>query len=211
MMIPALHPELRGMSKYTDAPTENALLGDLTIGDTTAFELLYDQYSSSAYGLAYRILGESDAAEDVVQEAFLTVWRQAATYDGARGSAHRWLLSIVHHRAIDYARHRGYRREHQQALDAAELLPDSVDTWEQACQTIEGRQVRAALLQLPPEQQRALTLAYFGGYTHHEIAGLTGTPLGTVKGRLRGGLQRMRSCLAADAVGGQYSPPHGMA
>src|SRR5438552_1553844 len=170
--------------------------GDLLVrvaaGDAAAFELLYDRHSRAAYGLAYRILGEATAAEDVVQEAFLTVWRQAATYGPERGTVRAWLLAIVHHRAIDHVRRRSYREERQQALDAVADPPDSADTWEQARQSVEGRHVREALEHLPPDQRRSITLAYFGGYTHDEIARLLGVPLGTVKGRLRIGLQKMR-------------------
>jgi RNA polymerase sigma-70 factor (ECF subfamily) len=178
--------------------------GDLLVGvkagDAAAFALLYDRHSRAAYGLAYRILGEATAAEDVVQEAFLTIWRQAATYGPERGTVRAWLLAIVHHRAIDHVRRRSYREERQQALDAVADPPDSADTWEQACQSVEGQHVREALEHLPPDQRRSITLAYFGGYTHDEIARLLGVPLGTVKGRLRIGLQKMRGYLDKQGV-----------
>ena len=178
--------------------------GDLLVGvkagDAAAFALLYDRHSRAAYGLAYRILGEATAAEDVVQEAFLTVWRQAATYSPERGTVRAWLLAIVHHRAIDHVRRRSYREERQQALDAVVDPPDSADTWEQARQSVEGQHVREALEHLPPDQRRSITLAYFGGYTHDEIARLLGVPLGTVKGRLRIGLQKMRGYLDKQGV-----------
>jgi RNA polymerase sigma-70 factor (ECF subfamily) len=178
--------------------------GDLLVGvkagDAAAFALLYDRHSRAAYGLAHRILGEPTAAEDVVQEAFLTVWRQAATYGPERGTVRAWLLAIVHHRAIDHVRRRSYREERQQALDAVADPPDSADTWEQARQSVEGQHVREALEHLPPDQRRSITLAYFGGYTHDEIARLLGVPLGTVKGRLRIGLQKMRGYLDKQGV-----------
>ena len=178
--------------------------GDLLVGvkagDAAAFALLYDRHSRAAYGLAYRILGEATAAEDVVQEAFLTVWRQAATYGPERGTVRAWLLAIVHHRAIDHVRRRSYREERQQVLDAVADPPDSADTWEQARQSVEGQHVREALEHLPPDQRRSITLAYFGGYTHVEIARLLGVPLGTVKGRLRIGLQKMRGYLDKQGV-----------
>jgi RNA polymerase sigma-70 factor (ECF subfamily) len=136
----------------------------------------------------------------VVQEAFLTVWRQAATYGPERGTVRAWLLAIVHHRAIDHVRRRSYREERQQALDAVADPPDSADTWEQARQSVEGQHVREALEHLPPDQRRSITLAYFGGYTHDEIARLLGVPLGTVKGRLRIGLQKMRGYLDKQGV-----------
>lgn len=179
--------------KNADAPDDNALLDRVLAGDTAAFEQLYDRHSKAAYGLAMRILGEPGSAEDVVQDAFLTVWRQAETYGQDRGSVRSWLLAIVHHRAIDYVRRR--HEDRQQAIEDLTVLPGSSDTWEQARRTVEGEYVRAALEELPPDQQRSVMLAYFGGYTHDEIARLLGVPLGTVKGRLRIGLQKMRSHL----------------
>ena len=184
---------LVGRMKIADDPSDGALMDRIVAGDTAAFELLYDRHSKAAYGLAYRILNEPGSAEDVVQDAFLTVWRQASTYGQARGSVRSWLLAIVHHRAIDHIRRR--HEDRQQPLEDMTILPDDVDTWDQARQNVEGAQVRDALATLPPDQQRSITLAYFGGYTHDEIARLLGVPLGTVKGRLRIGLQKMRGYL----------------
>jgi len=184
---------LVGRMKIADDPSDGALMDRIVAGDAAAFELLYDRHSKAAYGLAYRILNEPGFAEDVVQDAFLTVWRQAATYGQARGSVRSWLLAIVHHRAIDHIRRR--HEDRQQPLEDMTILPDDVDTWDQARQNVEGAQVRAALTNLPPDQQRSIVLAYFGGYTHDEIARLLGVPLGTVKGRLRIGLQKMRGYL----------------
>ena len=179
----------------SDGLPDGDVLSRVMAGDTAAFEMLYDRHSRAAYGLALRILGNAEAAEDVVQDAFLTVWRQSSTYGPERGTVRSWLLAIVHHRAIDLVRRRMYREDRQQGLDDAALPADSADTWEQARQNVEGEQVREALLQLPPDQQRSITLAYFGGYTHDEIARQLGVPLGTVKGRLRIGMQKMRTIL----------------
>jgi RNA polymerase sigma-70 factor (ECF subfamily) len=180
-----------------DDPTDSTLLDRIKASDAAAFEMLYDRHSRSAYGLAYRILVNPEAAEDVVQDAFLTVWRQPASYGAERGTVRSWLLAIVHHRAIDLVRRRTHREDRQQNLDDALPLPDTVDTMEQARQNVEGEQVRQAISQLPPDQQRSVMLAYFGGYTHDEIARQLGVPLGTVKGRLRIGLQKMRGYLHA--------------
>lgn len=179
----------------SDGPSDGEAITRLAAGDKAAFELLYDRHSRAAYGLALRILGDPEAAQDAVQDAFLTLWRQAATYGEERGAVRSWLLAIVHHRAIDMVRRRSYREDRQQGIDDVTLPPDGVDTWEQARQNIEGEQVREALLQLPPDQQRSITLAYFNGYTHDEIARQLGVPLGTVKGRLRIGMQKMRNIL----------------
>ena len=179
-------------------PDDGALLERIVSGDTVAFGLLYDRHSRAAYGLALRILAEPSVAEDVVQDAFLTVWRQGATYGQTRGTVRSWLLAIVHHRAIDYVRRR--HDDRQQVLEDMTLLPDSSDTWEQASRNVDGAHVREALKQLPPDQQRSVLLAYFGGYTHDEIARQLGVPLGTVKGRLRIGLQKMRGYLRAQEL-----------
>ncbi len=176
-------------------PGDGELLDRITAGDTAAFEALYDRHSRVAFGLAYRIVGEPGLAEDTVQDAFLTVWRQAATYGSTRGSVRSWLLAIVHHRAVDYVRHR--HDERHQDIEDMTVVPDTTDTGEQARLNVEGEQVRKALAQLPPDQQRSLTLAYFGGLTHDEIARQLGVPLGTVKGRLRIGLQKLRGYLRA--------------
>lgn len=176
--------------------TDSELVARLTAGDTAAFEELYDRHSRAAYGLAFRILGEPGAAEDAVQDAFLTLWRQAATYGEDRGAVRSWLLSIVHHRAIDLVRRRSHREDRQQDIEVAILPPAVADTMEQAQRSIEGQQVQDALEQLPPDQQRSVVLAYFGGYTHDEIAHQLGVPLGTVKSRLRIGLQKMRGYLS---------------
>ena len=180
-----------------DDPADATLLDRIKARDAAAFETLYDRHSRAAYGLAYRILGEPGAAEDVVQDAFMTVWRQPASYGAERGTVRAWLLAVVHHRAIDLVRRRSHREDRQQNLDDALPLPASADTMEQARQNIEGEQVRQALEKLPPDQQRSVLLAYFGGYTHDEIARQLGVPLGTVKGRLRIGLQKMRGYLQA--------------
>ncbi len=179
--------------KIADDSADGELLDRIVAGDTAAFEQLYDRHSKPAYALAQRIVQEPGVAEDVVQDAFLTVWRQAATYGQARGSVRSWLLAIVHHRAIDYVRRR--HEDRQQPLEDMTLLPDNIDTWDQARQGVEGSYVRAALDSLPPDQKRSVVLAYFGGYTHDEIARQLGVPLGTVKGRLRIGLQKMRGYL----------------
>lgn len=183
------------MNSADTSSTDQDLVRRLVAGDTAAFEALYDRHSGAAYGLAFRILREQAAAEDVVQDAFLTLWRQAGSYGEERGAVRSWLLSIVHHRAIDIVRRRSYREDRQQELETAVLPPSGADTVEQAQRSIESQQVQEAIGQLPPDQQRSIVLAYFGGYTHDEIARQLGVPLGTVKSRLRIGLQKMRAYL----------------
>ena len=152
--------------------------------DLSALATLYDRYGRLGYALAYRILGESEAAEDVVQDAFISAWRGAGSYRRERGNPRGWLLSIVHHRAVDVLRRKTAFRP--APLEVAE---------QRAERNVEQQTVRLALQTLPEAQRRTIELAYFGGYTHVELAELMGVPLGTVKGRMRIGLQKMRRAL----------------
>jgi len=174
-------------------PPDDALLSALAARDLGALAALYDRYGHLAYSLAYRILGESEAAEDVVQDAFLSAWRGAGTYRRERGNPRAWLLSIVHHRAVDILRRKTTFRP--APLELAEAQPSDDDTALTAEKNVEHRTVRDALEALPQAQRRTIELAYFGGYTHVELSELMGVPLGTVKGRMRIGLQKMRRAL----------------
>lgn len=176
-------------------PTDEELLHGLRERDMHALEVLYDRHSRLAYGLAYRILHDTSAAEDVVQEAFLSLWRQAASFDARRGSVRTWLLSIVHHRAIDWLRSRANGRSDVQ-LDLVERNLYAPDTWQTVAANVERERIRRALAALPAEQQRTVELAYFGGYSQPEIAAAMGVPLSTVKGRMRMAMQKLRVLLA---------------
>ena len=161
-------------------------------GNAEAFAALYDRHGRAAYSLAYRMMGERQAAEDLVQEAFLQVWRAAGSYRAERGSVRTWILSIVHNRGIDQLRATASRRRTQ---DRAEMVASAVQPSEAFSETwrnSQREQVRAALQRLPLEQLKVLELAYFSGYTHTEIAELLDLPLGTVKGRMRLGLKKIR-------------------
>ena len=174
-------------------PADELLLTSMAARDLGALAALYDRYGRLAYSLAYRILGESEAAEDVVQDAFLSAWRGAASYRRERGNPRAWLLSIVHHRAVDILRRKTTFRP--APLEIAEALPSDDDTALAAEKNVEHLTVREALEALPQAQRRTIELAYFGGYTHVELSELMGGPLGTVKGRMRIGLQKMRRAL----------------
>jgi RNA polymerase sigma-70 factor (ECF subfamily) len=174
---------------------DHVLVEALAGRDLSALSVLYDRYGRVSYTLAYRILGEPEAAEDVVQDAFLAAWRGAGTFRRERGNARSWLLSIVHHRAVDLLRRRTAFRP--APLEAADGTPADADTAEEAARNVERGSVRAALETLPEAQRRTIELAYFGGYTQSELADLMGVPLGTVKGRMRIGLQKMRRVLGA--------------
>jgi RNA polymerase sigma-70 factor (ECF subfamily) len=161
-------------------------------GDAGAFAGLYDRHGRAAYSLAYRMMGERQAAEDLVQEAFLQAWRAAGSYRAERGSVRTWVLSIVHHRGIDQLRSSASRRRTQVRFEASASVSQPSEAFSEAWRNSQRVQVREALRELPPEQLRVLELAYFSGYTHREIAELLDLPLGTVKGRMRLGLKKIR-------------------
>ena len=171
--------------------------------DPAALMTLYDRYRRVAFALAYRVLDDAGAAEEAVQDAFLLVWQRAASFDASRGSGFRaWLLTIVRHRAIDERRRRVGHSRHASDLASVEGVLGGPDVWGEVALGLERDRVRAAVDALPEEQQRTIELAYFEGLTHREIAERTGMPLGTVKGRLRLGLQKLSGSLA-DAGGRQ--------
>jgi RNA polymerase sigma-70 factor, ECF subfamily len=163
-----------------------------------AFEVFYDRHGGVAYSLAYRIVGERGAAEDVVQEAFISIWRSGARYDAARGSVRTWMLGIVRNRAIDFLRSKAGRAPKLDFDDDSVLehRPAAELTDSEALRRETAQEVRGALDELPGEQAKVIQLAYFGGFSHSEIAGMLGVPLGTVKGRMRLGLEKIRGELA---------------
>jgi RNA polymerase sigma-70 factor (ECF subfamily) len=181
------------MNTADDVLSDEALVLRMREMDTGAFASLYDRYSRLAFGLAYRMLSDPAAAEDVVQEAFLAVWRQAATFQPAKSAARTWVLSIVHHRAIDRL-----RRSDVDLEGVHDLADDSMDVEHQVDASLDAAKVHKALTALPAEQQEAIQLAYFGGLSHSEIARTLNLPTGTVKGRLRIGLHKMRAMLDHD-------------
>jgi RNA polymerase sigma-70 factor, ECF subfamily len=160
--------------------------------DAEAFAVLYDRHSRSAYSLAYRMMGERQAAEDLAQDGFVKVWRSAASYRADRGSVRTWILSIVHNRGIDQLRSLASRRRTQDKIEASAPKSQPSEAFAESWHNAQREQVREALSTLPPEQLKILELAYFSGYTHVEIAELLGLPLGTVKGRMRLGLKKIR-------------------
>ena len=182
----------------TQNPSDEELISAICHGAEWALETLYERYHRYAYALAYRILQESTGAEDIVQEVFLSVWRKAASYQKHHGSVFSWLQAIVHHRAIDRVR-AATHRDHQwlplQSEGEQDPPSEQPEVWEEAWHKEQCLAIRRVLTQLPPEQRQVIELAYFGGYTHVEIAERWQLPLGTVKGRMRLGLQKMRNLL----------------
>ncbi len=169
--------------------------------DAAAFEILYERHTDAAYALALRMCRRQGVAEEVAQEAFLSMWRSAAAYDPLRGSVRTWVLGIVHHRAIDALR-RGVLQDRARVSDEGieERLEAAERTEQEVGRRDEAREVRAVLDGLPPEQSRVIELAYYGGLSHSEIATMLDMPVGTIKGRMRLGLQKMRSQLRSERV-----------
>lgn len=166
--------------------------------EAVAFEVLYDRHGGAAYSLAYRIVGDRTAAEDVTQEAFLSIWRSNARFDRARGSVRSWVLSVVRNRAIDALRRGGAQAPKLDQDDdgVLEARPAEERTETEAIRRENSRELRGAMRELPTDQSQVIELAYFGGFSHSEIAEMLNMPLGTVKGRMRLGLEKIRSQLA---------------
>jgi RNA polymerase sigma-70 factor (ECF subfamily) len=177
----------------SDAISDEKLMQHVQAGDIGAFEVLYDRFSANAFGLARAICGGSGRAEEAVQDGFLAVWRSRASFDPTRGSARAWLLTVIRYRSLDVMRRTRRddgRRACDEQLDSIQA-PGSIS--DAAEQHDEAGRVRSSLLELPAAQQEVITLAYFGGLTHTEIAGRLQLPAGTVKGRMRLGLHKLRA------------------
>ncbi len=173
---------------------DEELMGLVARNDAEAFEVILERHANAAFSLAYRICGTRSAAEDVAQEAFLALWRSGTRYDRTRGSVRTWALGIVHNRAVDSLRRSGAhdrRRASDEGIEETLEAPERTET--QAIESATSHEIRGALAELPDEQRRVIELAYFGGFTHMEIASMLGAPVGTVKGRMRLGLQKLRS------------------
>ena len=182
-------PDFRGLA-------DEELMELVGAGEVRAFEVVFDRHAGPAYSLAYRMCGSRALAEDIVQEAFLSLWRSGTGYDRARGSVRSWVLSAVHNRAVDALRRKGAKSGRDVSDEGiAERLraPDSTDV--QVEERDQARRVRGALGTLPDDQRQVIELAYFGGLSHTQIAEVLDLPPGTVKGRMRLGLSKMRSAL----------------
>jgi RNA polymerase sigma-70 factor (ECF subfamily) len=170
-------------------------------GHALAFEIVFDRHAGPAFSLAYRMCGRRARAEDVVQEAFLSIWRSGSRYDRTRGSVRSWILSTVHNRAVDAIR-REVGKEARYVADesVAERAPSAERVEDEVERRDDAHRVRRALSDLPSDQRRVIELAYFGGFSHTEIADMLKLPAGTVKGRMRLGLSKLRLSLGAEGL-----------
>jgi RNA polymerase sigma-70 factor (ECF subfamily) len=190
----------RNPSRQVEALADEELMQRVAGGDAAAFGVIYDRHSTPAYSLAYRIAGRRGTADDIVQEAFLSLWRAAGRYDATRGSVRTFILGIVHNRSIDALRRatvHDSRRSSDEGIEERFAAPDRTDA--EVHRRDEAAGVRQALAELPTDQQKVIELAYFGGFSQTEIAGLVDAPLGTVKGRMRLGLEKLRTSLGEEA------------
>jgi RNA polymerase sigma-70 factor, ECF subfamily len=191
---------VRGYGGRYPLLADEDLLSLVVEGDAEAFAALYDCHARAAYSLAFRMMGEKQAAEDLLQDALLKAWRGATSYHPERGSVRTWVLSIVHNRGIDQLRSLASRRRTQERVEADAPRSQPSEAFSEAWRNSQRDRVREALGALPPEQLKVLELAYFSGYTHEEIADLLGLPLGTVKGRMRLGLKKLRDHFEARGI-----------
>lgn len=187
--------------------TDIDLIQGIATGDAPSLMALYDRYNRLAFGLAYRILDNPAMAEEAVQDAFLQVWNRATSFDTNRGTNVRgWLMTIVHNRSIDLRRRDIDRAPQSVPLEDMEQRLSSPDAWREVSINITAETMRSAMSTLPEEQRRTIELAYFEGLSHGEIADREQAPLGTVKGRMRLGIRRLRETLSTPGTA-QYVNP----
>jgi RNA polymerase sigma-70 factor (ECF subfamily) len=190
-------PDLVGSDRPAD---DGRLIARIAKGDPEALGELYDRYGRVVFGVLYRMLASPEAAEEVVQDAFHSVWRQAGSYRTERGSVRTWLLAISRNAAIDWRRTKGRRVDRETAIDEAAGLTDETRVDEQVITSLRAERVRAAVNGLPAEQREVLDLAFWSGLSQTEIAQKTGTPLGTVKSRVRLGMTKLRDRLSDEGA-----------
>ena len=193
------------MANIPQELSDEQLIVQLQQGHEWALGELYDRYGGRAYSLAYRMMGDAHIAEDVVQEAFVNIWRMASSFSRQRGNPRTWLMAVVHHRAVDTLRSRRGLLPRELSLDLDVPPLEAADLWTEVSNHLDREALDQALAQIPDEQRETIEMAYFEGYTQREIAELRLVPLGTVKGRIRIGMEKLREILALRESRGDYS------
>lgn len=181
-----------------EAAFDQALIARIATGDQAAFAALYDRLATQAYSLALYVVKDGRAAEDVVQEAFVNIWRMAGSYTTERGTVGAWAMTVVRNRAVDHLRRLSSRPQIAGDLEKVVVATAHDEVWLAVTQSLDAARVRGALTCLPPEQREAIEMGFFQGLSHQEIANRKGLPLGTVKSRMRNGLKKMRAHLAGE-------------
>lgn len=198
---PRLHLAFASSTQRNESTDEQdvTLVAQLVAGHVQALEVLYGRYARPVFSLALRIVGIEADAEEVMQDVLERVWRRAPTFDSNRGRFGSWVLGMTHHVAIDALRKRGRRPQFIEGEAATQVVAWTADTRVDVVETViqneEAQRVRQALLTLPAAQREAIELAFFKGMSHLEIAAATGDPLGTVKTRIRRGMERLKAVL----------------
>ncbi|MFE1170680.1 sigma-70 family RNA polymerase sigma factor [Nocardiopsis sp. NPDC058789] len=181
-----------------DPPGLEELLGLVARGDEQAFGRVYDLISPTVYGLVRRILRDPAQSEEVTQEVLVEVWRSACRYDARRGSPQAWVMTLAHRRAVDRVRSEQASSDREARAAAADTQRPYDEVAEEATDRLERERVRRCLDTLTELQEQSVRLAFYGGYSYREVAGLLSAPLGTIKTRMRDGLIRLRDCLGVD-------------
>lgn len=197
-----LRSSVRVRGRQLQQLADEELIGHVREGEAVAFEVVFDRHAAAAFSFAYRMCGRRALAEEVVQEAFLSLWRTGMPYERSRGSVRAWVLGVVRNKAVDTFRRetvRTGRDVHDES--AAERMPGRARTDAEVERRDDAQRVRVALEGLPNEQRRVIELAYFGGFTQNQIAELLQVPEGTVKGRMRLGLTKLRLSVGGELMG----------
>ena len=182
---------------HAEASDDGRCIARIAAGDASALGELYDRYSRVVFGVVLRIVESPEAAEEVAQDVFHAVWRRASTYRRERGSVKGWLFQIARNAAIDWRRTKGRHAAQEESSEGADLAAD-MNVEDRVLVNARAEGVRLAVAALPQETREVLALAYWMGLSQSEIAARTGVPLGTVKSRIRSGLQKLRAHLAGE-------------
>ncbi len=191
-MLAAVAPDLDDVHGSAAAPSNEELLRRVATGDREAFARLYDRTAPRVFGLVKRLLRDHAQSEEVTQEIFLEIWQTATRYDANKGGAIAWMLTMTHRRAVDRVRASQASRDRDTRIGIRDFPTEFDSVAENVEVRVESERVKAAMMRLTELQRQAVQLAYFGGFSHSEVAAMLSVPIGTVKTRLRDGMIRLR-------------------